>query len=256
MLSTAKDLGRYSVRAADGVVGGLDDLYFDDESWTVRYVVVGTGGPLSPRKVFVAPRFVSEADPATRVLRTELTREQLENGPGIEADLPVAAQQEADYYAYHGTAPYWAGWLGMVPGPAGATYTNAFPVEPPARGQAEPDGRPGDPHLRSTGEIEGYRIRSMDGEIGHLEDFVVDDEAWVIRYVVVETRNWLPGKKVLISPRWISGVSWADAEVHAELGSIEIKEAPAWDPGTPIDREYEIRLHSYYGRPPYWVYDR
>lgn len=109
MLNTAKDLGRYSIRASDGAVGGLDDLYFDDESWTVRYVVVGTGSPLSPRKVLVAPRFVGEADPATRVLRTELTREQLENGPGIEADLPVAAQQEADYYAYHGTAPYWAG---------------------------------------------------------------------------------------------------------------------------------------------------
>lgn len=256
MLNTAKDLGRYSLRAADGAVGGLDDLYFDDESWTVRYVVVGTGGPLSPRRVLVAPRFVSEVDAATRVLHTELTREQLENGPGIEADLPVAAQQEADYYAYHGTAPYWAGWLGMVPGPAGTTYTNAFPVEPPARGPAELDGRPGDPHLRSAGEIEGYRIRSVDGEIGHLEDFVVDDEAWVIRYVVVDTRNWLPGKKVLISPRWISDVSWADAEVHADLGSIEIKEAPAWVPGTPIDREYEIRLHSYYGRPPYWIYDR
>lgn len=78
----------------------------------------------------------------------------------------------------------------------------------------------------------------------------------MIRYVVVDTRNWLPGKKVLISPRWISGVSWADAEVHADLGSIEIKEAPAWDPAAPIDREYEVRLHSYYGRPPYWVYDR
>jgi hypothetical protein len=168
MLNTAKDLGRYAVRAADGAVGGFDDLYFDDESWTVRYVVVGTGGPLSPRRVLVAPRFVSEADPARRILRTKLTREQLENGPGIEADLPVAAQQEVDYYAYHGAAPYWAGWLAVVPGSGGATNTSAFP--------AEPGRRPGDSHLRSVGEIEGYRIRGMDGEIGHLEDFVVDDE--------------------------------------------------------------------------------
>ncbi len=256
MLNTAKDLGRYSVRAADGPVGGLDDLYFDDEGWTVRYVVIGTGGRISPRRVLVAPRSVSEVDSATRVLHTELTREQVENCPGIEVDIPVAAQQEADYYAYYGADPYWAGWLGMVPRPAGATYTNTFPVEPPAREPAEPEGRSGDPHLRSASGIEGYRIRSLDGEIGHLEDFLVDDEAWMIRYVVVDTGNWLPGKKVLISPRWISGASWADAEVHTDLGSIEIKEAPAWDPGTPIDREYEIALHSYYGRPPYWVYDR
>ncbi len=258
MLNGAKDFDRYSVRAADDAVGGVDDLYFDDESWTVRYVVVGTGGSILPRRALLAPRFVSEVDAATRVLYTGLTREQLENGPSIEADLPVAAQQEADYYAYYGTDPYWAGWLGMAPGPAGATYTSAFPVEQPtrARGLAASDGRPGDPHLRSVRQVEGYRIRSMDGEIGHLEDFLVDDEAWVIRYIVVDTRNWLPGKKVLISTRWISGVSWADAEVHADLGSIEIKEAPAWDPGTPVDREYEIGLHSYYGRPPYWVYDR
>ncbi len=94
------------------------------------------------------------------------------------------------------------------------------------RALAEPDGRSGDPHLRSIGEVEGYRIRSMDSEIGHVEDFVVDDEAWMIRYVV-DTSNWLPGKKVLISARWISGISRADAEVHADLGSIEIKEAPA-----------------------------
>lgn len=257
MLNTAKDLGKYSVRATDGELGGVDDFYFDDEDWTVRYVVVGTGGQISPHKALVAPRLVSEANAATRVLHTEVTREQLENGPGIEAYPPVAAQQGADYYAYHGTAPYWAGWLGTVPGPAGATYTRAFPVEPPAPGgPAEPEGRPDDPRLRSVREVEGHRVQGLDGEIGHLEDFVVDDEAWVIRYLVVDASNWLPGKKVLVSPRWISGVGRADAEVHADVGSIEIKGAPAWVPGTPIDREYEIKLHSYFGRLPYWVYDR
>jgi len=256
MLNGGRNLGEYSLRAADGAVGDVDDLYFDDENWSVRYLVVGARGAISPRRILVAPHLVSGVDTARRVLSTELTREQLENGAGIEPSLPAVGQREADYYAYYGAEPYWAGWLGMVPGPTGATFTGAFPIEPPARGPAESDGRPYDPHLRSTGETEGYRIRGMDGEIGYLEGFVLDEGTWVIRYVVVDASNWLPGKRVLISPRWISGVSRADAEVHADLGSIEIKEAPAWDPDIPIDREYEMKLHGYYGRPPYWIYDQ
>ena len=124
--------------------------------------------------------------------------------------------------------------MGVMPAPTSAASTSASP--------AEPDGRSGAPHLRSTSEVEGYRIRGMDGQIGHLEDLVVDDEAWVIRYVVVGTSNWLPGKKVLISARWISGIRWADAEVHADLGGIEIKEAPAWHPDRPGLRDEAPQL--------------
>ncbi len=112
----------------------------------------------------------------------------------------------------------------------------------------------GDPHLRSTKEVAGYRIGAADGEVGHVEDFVVDDEEWAIRYLGVDTRNWLPGKKVLVSPRWVSEVSWTRREVYTDLESSEIKSAPEWDPDAPIDYEYEIRLHEHYGRPPYWLY--
>ncbi len=92
-MNTTEDLGRHSVRASDGVVGDLDDLYFD-EGWTVRYVAIGTGGPISPRRVLVAPRFVGEADAATRILHTELTREQVENVFGIQLDLPAAPDRK------------------------------------------------------------------------------------------------------------------------------------------------------------------
>ena len=195
------------------------------------------------------PHLVSEVDTARRILRTELTREPLDNGAGIEPSLPAAGEREADYHAYYGTEPYWAGWRGVVPGPTGATFTGAFPIEPQARRPAQPDGRLYDPHLRSTGEIESYCVWGMDGELRYLEDFGLDEGTWMIRYDVVDASNWLPGKRVLISPRCISDASRAAAEVHADLGSLEIKEAPAWDPGAPTDREYEVKLHSHYGRP-------
>lgn len=254
MLDAVRDLGGYSIYATDGPVGSVSDLYFDDKSWRVRYLVVKAGGLISNRRVLVSPGFVSGVDAGTMTLYADLTTEQVANSPGIETDRLVAAQQEADSYAYYGTVPYWN--AGFTPDLTGAAYTDAHQIQPPPDAEeTEPHVSRDDPHLRSAREVEGYRIRSMDGEIGHVEDFVVDVDVWAIRYAVVDTRNWLPGKKVLVAVSWISGVDWADAEVSVDLGSVEIREAPA-PPGTGIDRDYEIKLHSYYGRPPYWIYDK
>ncbi len=249
MLQGAKDIKNYAVHAVDGDVGGVGGFYFDDESWSVRYLVAKAGGLLLNRQVLIAPGFLERADPETMILHTNLTKEQVENSPGIEADRPVAAQQELDYYVYYAATPYWgSGW-----------ETPAFYPGAPETAWQDGEGPPsteerGDPHLRSTEEITGYHIEAADGEIGHVEDFVIDDEAWAIRYVAVDTRNWLPAKKVLVSPHWISRISWAGGEVRVDLCRDEIKTAPEWNPNTPIDREYETELHTHYGRTPYWVY--
>jgi hypothetical protein len=110
----------------------------------------------------------------------------------------------------------------------------------------------GDPHLRSFAEVSGYEIAAADEEIGHAEDFVADTEGWVIRYMVVDTRNWLPGRKVLVSPGWIHEVMWADKQVRVALTRQEVKDSPKFDPSEPVNREYEARLYDYYGRPHYW----
>ncbi len=260
MLRSAKDIQRHPMYAVDGDVGDVEAFFFDDESWRVRYLVVKAGGLLVNRPVLISPDFVAEVDRDAGILYTDLTREQVKNSPGIEADRPVADQQEVAYYGYYGIDPYWgSGWEAAAP-PVVPTYPGAYPggMHDPATGLAE-EGEVtfeerGDPHLRSTKEVAGYRIGATDGEVGHVEDFVVDDEGWTIRYVVVDTRNWLPGRKVLISPRWISEVSWRQKEVYADLTRDEIKSAPEWDPDAPLDQEYETRLHEHYGRPPYWVY--
>jgi hypothetical protein len=111
----------------------------------------------------------------------------------------------------------------------------------------------GDPHLRSTKRVAGYGIHAKDGEIGHVEDFIIDDEEWAIRYVVVDTRNWLPGKKVLVSPRWVSRIAWSAKEILVDLTTEEITTAPGWDPNDSVDRDYEAELHAHYDRTPYWV---
>lgn len=110
-----------------------------------------------------------------------------------------------------------------------------------------------DPHLRSAREVIGYHIQAKNGDIGHVEDFIVDDEAWAIRYMVVDTQNWLPGKKVLVAPVWIESIHWAEAKVRVTLTRAKIKKSPEFDPAAPVNREYEDRLYDFYGRPKYWV---
>jgi hypothetical protein len=112
-----------------------------------------------------------------------------------------------------------------------------------------------DSHLRSSEAVTGYHIEAVDGEIGHVAGFVVDEEAWAIRYVEVSTRNWWPGKKVLVSPAWIERVSWSDSKVYAGLSREAIKSGPEYDESTPVTREYEDRLYLHYGRPPYWQHE-
>ena len=105
--------------------------------------------------------------------------------------------------------------------------------------------------MRSAAHVTGYHIEAKDGEIGHVEDFIIDDETWEIRYMVVDTRNWLAGKKVLIAPRWIDRVSWNDSKVYVSLSREAIKNVPEYHQDT-LNREYEGKLYDHYNRPKYW----
>lgn len=251
MLVSAKELRGYSIRATDGDAGSTKGLYFDDESWKVRYVVVRAGGLLANRPVLIVPEFVERTDRDARVLHVGLTEDQVKSAPGVASDRPVADQEEVAHFDDYGAYPYWgSGWEAAGAGPV---HTGPYvPDRTAAVGVAREEE--GDPNLRSTREVENYGIGATDAGVGHVEDFLVDDEGWEIRYVVVDTRDWLPGKKVLISPRWTSAVSWSEKEVCVDLTREEIQDAPEWDPNAPLlDREYETRLHEHYGRPPYWV---
>jgi hypothetical protein len=170
------------------------------------------------------------------VFPVKLTKEQVEKSPHIHADQPVSRQMEGDLYGYYGWLPYW--------------HAGAYAAAVAASASSEQDG---DPHLRSTKQVIGYHIQATDGEIGHVEDFVFDDETWTIRYLVVNTQNWLPGKSVLVSPQWVKEVSWAERKVHLDLKRGVIEESPEFDPSVPVNREYEVRLYDYYGRPHYWT---
>ena len=254
MLMNTSLLKGLVIRATDGEIGTVDRFYFDGDTWAIRYLIVETGGWLGGRPVLISPISVLHTDWKAKRLDVALTKKQVENCPGVDTHQPVSRRHEAAYLDYYGYSYYWGGpyvW-GPTFYPAGLAIPTLASTESMAdRIQTESE----DSHLRSSEAVTGYRVGASDGEIGHVDGFVMDDEAWAIRYVEVATRNWWPGKKVLVSPEWIERVSWTDSKVYAGLSREAIKCAPEYVEALPVNREYENRLHSHYGRPPYWLHE-
>lgn len=251
MLRSMHDLQGFTIGATDGDIGRVEAFYFDDTSFTVRHLVVDTSGWLTDRKVLISPMALAAIDWGGKRINAALTKSQVEQSPDIDTDQPVSRQQEIKYHRYYGYPNYWEGaylW-GLGPYPM-MTHGGEAP-EYERRWEWGAKER-GDPHLRSSGAVIGYHIEATDGDIGHVEDFLVDDATWAIRYMIVDTRNWWPGKKVLVSPEWIERVDWSDAKVHVGVTRAQIKQSPEYDPSGPVARDYEARLHDHYGRPSYW----
>ena len=117
----------------------------------------------------------------------------------------------------------------------------------------EPGSLPSDAHLKSARDVGKYQIQGSDGAIGHVADFIVDDETWEVRYLVVDVGHWRFGRRVLVSPHWASRVSWNERRIYLDLTGEQVRGSPEWDPGSPVNRQYEERLYDYYGHPVYWA---
>ncbi|MFA5103376.1 MAG: PRC-barrel domain-containing protein [Candidatus Thermoplasmatota archaeon] len=246
MLINATTLNDYKLDSIDGEMGKVREFYFDDQHWAIRYLVADTGNWLASRQVLISPYSLGAVSKEEQHIVINLTREQIENSPSLNSDKPVSRQFEEDYYAYYGWPVYWSG----------GNMWGAYPYivrDPEKWGASIQDDKSWDPHLRSTHDVTGHHIQSSDGEIGHVEDFIIDDETWAIRYLVIDTRNWWPGKKVLISPEWIEYISWNDSKVLVNLSRETIKKSPGYTQETLINRDYEHEMYRHYNRQGYWI---
>lgn len=264
MLRQTKDLLDLAIGATDGAIGDVKDLYFDDEAWAIRYLVVDTGSWLFSRKVLISPIAAGKPDWAARRLPVSLTREQVRNSPDIDTDMPVTRQHETDYLDYYSYPYYWGDmdlWGSggypymLLPGYAddGAAVAPARAEAERVQARTEERERDNDPHLRSRKAVIGYRIEAADGEIGHVQDLLVNEESWAIRYLVVSTGKGWFGHDVLLAPQWIKHVSWAEQTVMVELTREAFKDAPRYDPAVPFSRDMEIAIFQHYGRAGYWT---
>jgi hypothetical protein len=248
MLRHTSEIGGYAIGATDGPIGSITDFLFDDVTWRVRWLVVDTGTFLSGRKVLLPPSALTHVNHIGGQLSVNLTKQQVKDAPNISADEPVSGQMETDLYDYYGWSPYWStgfymggyGYAGGMFAPSDLGY--------PARDREDEVSRRvhGDQHLRSVHEVKGYHIHARDGEIGHVADFLLEDGDWSVHYLVVDTKNWWPGKKVLISPRSIDSTDWSTRTVNLDVDRQKVKDSPAYDGSKAIDRAYEYQFHGYY----------
>jgi hypothetical protein len=246
MLNNAKTLKNYKLASLDGEIGKVKEFYFDDQHWTIRYLVADTGNWLVDRQVLISPYALIAATKAEEHVAINLTKKQIENGPSLSSDKPVSHQFEVSYYGYYGWPMYWTGpymW-GASSGIARdqETWKTSTQVE-----------KTWDPHLRSTDAVMGYHIQAADGEIGHVDDFNIDEDTWAIRYLVIDTKNWWKGKKVLVSPQWIECVSWNESKVFVNLSRDSIKKSPEYTENILLTRDYETGLHRHYNSEGYWI---
>ncbi len=246
MLYKAKELKGFTLDSYDGEIGKVVEFYFDDRHWAIRYLVADTGDWLMDRQVLISPYALVAVNQEEQHITVNLTKKQIEDSPSLDSDKPVSQQFELEYYGYYEWPMYWAGpymW-GSYP-----TIIRDNGTCPPA----SPDDKTWDPHLRSSHEVGGYTIHASDGEIGHIEDFIIDDESWAIRYLIIDTQNWWPGKKVLVSPQWIKNVSWSKATVFVNLTREIIQQSPEFTTESLLTRDYETELHRHYNRQGYWL---
>jgi uncharacterized protein YrrD len=245
MLTKAKTLKGYKLHSLDGEIGKVKEFYFDDHHWTIRYLVAETGNWLVDRQVLISPYALVAVNKEEQHIAIDLTKKQIEDSPSLDSDKPVSRQFEEAYYGYYGWQIYWGGsnmW-GFSP------YIRRDKI----RKDSDQKEKRWDHHLRSTHEVNSYNIQAVDGEIGHVEDFVIDDETWAIRYLIINTRNWWPGKKVLVSTKWIDRVIWSELGVFINLSREAIKQSPEYTDESLITRDYEIGLHEHYNRQGYWA---
>jgi uncharacterized protein YrrD len=264
MLDTVKHLEHYAIHVADGFIGHVRDVYFDDHSWVVRYLVVDTGDWLPGRKVLISPISVTDTNVEDRVLTLALTREQVKSSPDIDTDKPISRQHESSLLGHYGYPYYW--------GTGGLWGTGSFPallLNASQRGTAIPAHRAdvervlemgeagsdpaADTHLRSCNEVMGYRIEAADGHMGNVSDFLVEESTWAIRYLIVNTSEWWSDHDVLVAVSWITSVRWMDNAVTVALTSQAVKAAPLYDSEHSFDRAQEAALFSHHGKPGYWT---
>ncbi len=245
MLIKIKTLQGFELNSQNGEIGKVEQFYFDDQHWAIRYLVADTGNWLRDRKVLISPYALVTVNKEDKNIILNLTKKQIEDSPLLENDRPVSQQFEEAYHGYYGWPIYWYG----------SSMWGAYPSIERDREKWKKtvqSKKARDMNLRSSNAVSGYIIQASDGEIGHVDDFIIDDEAWAIRYLIIDTVNWWSGKKVLISPRWIEHVSWEKSEVFVNISRETIKQAPEYKDGSLLTRNYEAELHQHYNHQGYW----
>ena len=102
-------------------------------------------------------------------------------------------------------------------------------------------------------DLKGFAIGAKDGDIGVATDFIFDDKNWTVRYIVVDTNRWLPGRKVLISPIITAQADWDGKKIPVLLSQEQVKGSPDIRMDEELSAQDEMKYYDHYGWPYYWT---
>jgi hypothetical protein len=214
----------FAVEASDGFAGRITDLLFDDKTWLVRWFVVEIATWQIFRRILLHPSALGSPDNLNRAFSVQMTKAQVRACPSIQTDEPVSQQMEADLAEDYAFSPPWGlGFYasGPIGGSAEGWLDNNGVMTHAATGTA-------DPHLRSINAVRGYHIQALDGEVGHLKDFLIDDETWQIDCALIDTKNWWRGKDVLLPATAMTQISWSGKYISVDQTRYKIKTSQSW----------------------------
>jgi uncharacterized protein YrrD len=226
VLHLARKIRGATIRAVDGDIGTVEDFYFEEDRWTVRYLLVDTGKWMSGKKVLLSPMSVGEWN--AEEIRVSLNKNQVWDSPEFNPQGPFSHDHEKQVLGYYGYPYYWgaAGVWGMFDEPAALLTAPAPPAPDPAKATGiDPESR----SLRSTHKSTGYHLRASDGEVGHVDDFLIGDKSWRIRYLLVDTSNWIGGRSVIVSSEALERVDKQHAMLHVGVTRDAIKQSPSFE---------------------------
>lgn len=228
----------FRMGATDGDIGIIKEIYFDDQTWTVRYLIVKTGNFLNGKLTLVSTQALLAPDWDNELFPTNLAIDQIKNGPDIDTDKPVYRQHELKLYDHFPWVIYWG--MGLMPLEDSVEMAVSEKIS-----QASTES---DPHLRSSDKITGYALQAVDGELGHIDDFIIDTDSWKIIFIVVKTGNWFSGKRVMLPIGWISEVDWQASRIVVDATVEKVQQCTEFDPDAAINEVYEKVLRDYSGR--------
>jgi len=183
----------YRVVTTDGEIGKVDEFYFDDQTWTIRYAIVKMEEGLRGRKVLVAAGVLAKNDGEPGVFFVPYTKGQVLGSPFIDIAEPVTRQKEDDLYWHYGGNRYWE--------------------------NGESTGG-----LRSSLYVNGFHVHATDGEFGSICDLILDDRTWKVHSLVVDLRALTGGKQVLIPLEHLLEIRWADGELYLDEKIAEVED--------------------------------
>ncbi len=235
MISSIKDIRGNIVRGADGDIGKIIDVFFDDDRWTIRYLVVETDQWLKGRRVLISPGSLNKVEWKQKVIESPLSYDQVRNAPDINTAQPISRQLETEFNRYYRLPFYWGGdaiyGMGMTPGSEAAATIAGDQMEERQR-EIETGQGAKQSHLRSANDVIDDGIRARDGDIGKLSDFLFDTDTLRINYMVIDTSNWFGGKRVTLPPSWVTKVDWTEKRIYVDLNRDTIKNSPDYDLAT------------------------